>query len=84
MTHLGAEELESLRVRLVARTDPRAVAALIRLRKDELGLCVRGGEELEFAMLDAAPDLVLCTDCDEEARKARESSRHGICGMKQP
>ena len=84
MTHLAPEELESLRVRLVARTDPRALAALTRLRKDEFGLCVRCGEELEFAMLDAAPDRVLCEDCDDEARKGRESSRHGICGMKQP
>lgn len=84
MTHLAPEELDSLRERLVTRTDPRALAALLRLRKDEFGLCVRCGEELVFLLLDAAPDRVLCEDCDDEARRTRESSRHGICGMKQP
>lgn len=84
MTHLTTEELDSLRARLVGRTDPRALTALTRLRNDDFGLCVRCGDELEFLLLDVAPDRVLCESCDDEARRGRESSRHGICGMKQP
>lgn len=82
MGHLSPEQLDALGARLLTSDDLRAPAARARLAGGDYGLCVRCGDELAWAWLDAAPARGFCEVCEHAQRDARARSRFGICGVK--
>ena len=63
------------RMKIADRQLRRVEAALLRIARDEYGVCVKCEDDIGQKRLDALPWAILCVECQQNAERLREGGR---------